>query len=94
MLNREQAANVEVLAGLGLDGLVGSNDQQHKVDAANPRQHVADKALMPGHIDESEAEFLAIWRIQFQMREADVDRDAATLFLFKSVGINTRKRLD
>ncbi len=52
--HREQAADVEVLASLRLDGFVGGNHQQHQVDAADAGQHVADEALVAGHIDEAD----------------------------------------
>ena len=48
----EEAADVEVLAGLGHDRLVGRHHQHHRVDAVGPRQHVAHEALVAGHVDE------------------------------------------
>ena len=51
----EQAADVEVLAGLRLDGFVGGDDEEHQVDAADAGEHVLDEALVAGDVDEAEA---------------------------------------
>ena len=50
----EQPADVEVLARLGHDRLVGGNHEHHQVDAACAGQHVPDEPLVPRHVDEGE----------------------------------------
>ena len=55
-LQAEHAADIEVLARLGLDGLVGRDHQQDNIDTADAGQHVANKALVAGHIDETDRE--------------------------------------
>ena len=87
--NAEEAADVEVLARLGLDGLVGGDDEEHQIDAADAGEHVLDEPLMAGHVDEAEAQRGR----ERQVREAEVDGDAAPLFLFEAVGVDAGERL-
>src|SRR5262249_36714441 len=92
----EQPANLKVLARLRLDGFVGGDHQQHQVDPANSGQHVADKALVAGDINESQAQLGSIFvaplhaagRVEFQVREAKINGDAAPLLFFQAVGID------
>ena len=51
---REQAADVEVLARLRHHALVGGDHQHHEVDAARARDHVADEALVARHVDDAD----------------------------------------
>ncbi len=90
----EQAADLEVLAGLRLDGFVGGDHQQHQVDAAHASQHVAHEALVPGNIHEAQAQRLAAGSGKLKVGEADVDGDAAALFLRQAVGVDAGQRLD
>ena len=69
--HRQQANNVEVLAGLRLDRLLGRDHQQHQVDAADTGQHVAHEALMPGNIDKSNTQGFARGRGQIEIGKAD-----------------------
>ena len=87
-LHGQQAADVEVLASLRLDGLVGGDHQQHQVDAADAGQHVADEALVAGNIDKADADRLARRAGQIQVGKADIDGDAAALFFFQAVGVD------
>ncbi len=87
-LDAEQPADLEVLARLRLHALVGRHDQQHGVDAARAGQHVADEALVTGHVDEGEL----ARRRPGTMREAEIDRDAARLFFLQPVGIDAGQR--
>ena len=82
-----------MFAGLRLDRFVGSNHQQHQINPADPSQHVAHKAFVPRHIDEPQPQSFAIGHGQVQIGKADVDRDAATLFFLKPVGIDAGQRL-
>ncbi len=91
-LHREHAANIEVLAGLGLDGFVGRNHQQHQIDAADSRQHVAHKALVAGNVHETHANWLALRAGEIEVGEADVDGDAAPLLLFQAIRVGAGKR--
>ncbi len=91
-LQAEHAADIEVLARLGLDGLVGRDHQQDNIDTADAGQHVANKALVAGHIDETDANGLAAGSDQIEVGEAEIDGDAAPLLLGQPVGIDAGKR--
>ena len=85
----QQAADVEVLAGLRLDGFVGRDHEQHQVDAAHAGQHVLDEALVARDVDEAQAQRGR----QLQVREPQVDGDAAPLFFLQPVGVDPGERL-
>ena len=46
----KQVQDVQVLARLRHHPLVGSDDEEGHVDAPRAGQHVADEALVPGHV--------------------------------------------
>ncbi len=48
------------------------------------RQHVFDKALVTGNVDEPNAQI-----IQLEIGKAEIDSDAATFFFRKTIGIDT-----
>src|SRR5215470_2821079 len=85
-LDPQQAADVEVFAGLRLDGLIRGNDQQHQIHSRRAREHVADKTFMAGNIHETKLDAAL-----FQEREAKIDRDSAALFFFQAVGVGAGK---
>ena len=84
--NAEQAADFEMFARLRLDGLVGGDDEQQQIDAACSGQHILDEALMPGDIDKA--------RRLREVREAQIDGNAAALFLFETIGIDAGEGAD
>ena len=86
----EQMQDVEVLLGLRHHAVVGGDDQQHEVDAVRAGEHVADEALVPGHVDD--AGRLAVADVE--VREAEVDRDAALALLLEPVGVDPGQRFD
>ena len=86
----EQAADIEMLAGLRLDGFVGGDHEEHEVDAADAGEHVLDEALVAGDIDEAQAQ----GGCEFEVREAEIDGDAAAFFFFQAVGVDAGERLD
>ena len=90
MFDTQQTAYIEVFASLGLDRFVGRYHQHHRVNAARPREHVLDKTLVARHIDKTDT--LAAG--QSDMREAEIDRNTACLFLGQTVGIDSRERAD
>ena len=57
----EQLDDGEVLARLRHDAVVGRDDQQHEVDAADAGEHVADEALVAGHVDDADAAARPAW---------------------------------
>ena len=84
----EHPHDLEVLAGLGHDRLVGRHDEENRVDAARAREHVADEALVARNVDEGHAH-----SIPLRVREAQVDRDAPPLLLGKAIGVDPRESL-
>ena len=91
--NRQQPTDVEMLARLRFYAFIGRDHQQDDVDAANAGQHVAHKALVPGHIDESQPQLLAGLGCQFQVGKTEIDGNAPPLLFFQPVGIDAGKRL-
>ena len=87
-LHAEQTKNVEVLAGLGLDGFVGRNHQQDEIDASDACQHVAHEALVAGDVDKAEVQRFAGRAQQVHVGEAQIDGDAAALFFLEPVRVN------
>ena len=55
-----------------------------------PGQHVLDEALVAGHVDEAQPQRGR----QLEVREAEVDGDAAALLFFQAVGIDAGQRFD
>ena len=86
-LHTQQLQNLEMLAGLRLDRLVGRDDQQHQIDAAHTGQHVAHKAFVPGNVNKPQLQFFAAGPGQLHVREAQINGDAAALLFFQSVGV-------
>ena len=86
----DKICDVEVLAGLRLDGFVGGDDQQHQVHASHACQHVLHEPLVAGDVNEPNAQPAA----KIEVGEPQVYGDAAPLFLFQAVGIHPRQRLD
>ena len=86
----EQAADVEVLAGLGHDALVRRDDEHHEVDAARARRHRADEPLVAGDVHDARHGAVG----QRQVREAELDRDPAPLLLAEPVGVDPGERAD
>ena len=82
--------HVEVLLGLRHHAVVGRHRQQHQVDAMCARQHVADKPLMAGNVHDAGAGGVG----QREVGEAQIDRDAALLFLLEPIGVLAGQRLD
>ena len=80
----EQPADVEVLAGLGHDPLVGRHHQQHEIDAARARRHGPDEALVAGHVDDARHRPAG----ERQVGEAELDGDPAPLLLGQPVGVD------
>ncbi len=84
--NSEQAANVEMLASLGHDGLVGGYDEKCEIDAAGAGEHVLDEPLMAGNVDDGETER----RGEIEMSETEIDGNATLFFFFEAVGVDAR----
>ena len=65
----ERVEELEVFERLGPGPVVGRHDEHRGVDLAGADQHVADEAVVPGHVDEVE-----LAPSEAQVGVADVDR--------------------
>ena len=83
-----------MFASLRLNPFIRRDHEQHQVDPAHARQHVAHKALVTGDVDETHANFAAIGCGEFEMGKSNVDGDAAPFFFCEAIGINARKSFD
>ena len=72
---------------LGLDALIGGDDQQPDVDRRNAGQQVGDVALVPWCIDHGEDVLVVL-----QCGESEVHRDSASLLLGMLIGIDAGQR--
>jgi len=79
---------------LRLNGFVGGDNHQHQIDSAHAGQHIANKTLVAGNVDEAEADFLAAGSREFQMREAEIDGNTASLLFFQTICINAGEGFD
>ena len=68
--------------------VVGGHDENREVDSTHARQHVADEPLVSGNVDEPENGPVA----KGQIREAEVDRNAARLLFGQPVGVDSGER--
>src|SRR3989442_13488466 len=73
-----------MLFGLRHQPLVGGDHQEGDVDPGGSGQHVADEALVAGHVYDARLHPVP----ERQGGEAKVDGDAATLLFFPAVGID------
>ncbi len=79
----EQTTDVEVLARLRHHTFVSSDHQREQIDTVRSGQHVFDEAFVTGNVDETEAQI-----VEFEIGKAEIDRDAASFFFRKAVGID------
>src|SRR3984893_18791650 len=81
---------VEMLLALRHHTVVGSDREQHQVDAVRASQHVADETLVAGDIDHAGARAVG----QGEVGEAQIDRNPALFLFFEAVGVLAGERLD
>ena len=79
----QQAEDVEVLAGLRHDRVVGRDDQHRQVEPRGPREHVPDESLVTRDVHQGQ-----VVPAQFHRGEAEVDRDSPLPFLGQTVGVD------
>ena len=89
-LHAEELHDLQVLARLGHHAVVGGDHQHDQVDPARPGGHVADEALVPGHVDDPYAPSIR----EREVREAQVDREAALLLLLEAIRVDPGQRAD
>ena len=87
--NSQQLANLEMFSRLWLDRFVSRNHQQHEIETAGPRQHVAHKSFMPRHVDKTDAHV-----IQLEKREADIQSNASAFLFLQAVRMGAGESLD
>ena len=69
--------------------VVGRDDEQHAVDAADAGEHRAYEFLMSGNVDKSDLQVVA-----HQMREAQINRYAPLVLFVPAVAVDPGDRLD
>src|SRR5688572_3901027 len=89
-LDAEQVNDVQVLFGLRHDAVVGGDGEKHQIDAVGSRQHVLDKALVAGHVDDAGRCSIG----QIEMGKTEIDGYAAFFFFFEPIGVRAGERLD
>jgi hypothetical protein len=85
----EQLADVEVLAGLGHDALVGGDDQDGQIHPAGTGGHGLHEALVAGHVHHPGNRSIG----QGEVGEAQLEGDAPPLLLRQPVGVDAGEGL-
>ena len=88
-LDSQQAADIEMLARLRLDGFVRGDHQEQHINTARARQHVADEALVPRHIYKTEAH-----PVFFQECKTQIDGDSPALLFGQTIWVRAGQRFD
>src|SRR6266478_5063272 len=79
-----------MLTSLGHHALVGRDDEEREIDAAHPRQHVLDEALVARHVHDLDGEAARL----LEEGEAEVNRYASRFLFGQTIGIRPGQRLD
>ena len=79
----------KMLARLRHHRIVGGDHQQRGIDARCAGHHGVNESFMPGNIDECEARAVVV-----EMRESQLDRDAAAFFLGQPIHRAAGQRMD
>lgn len=77
-----------MLARLRHDRVIGGYDQQGGIHTRGAGDHVVDETFVTGDVDQGEAAAIGV-----EMREAELDRDAASLLLREAVDGGAGQRL-
>ncbi|MEZ5831798.1 MAG: hypothetical protein R3D05_11515 [Dongiaceae bacterium] len=81
----KQIQDGKVLTGLRHDAVIGGHNQQHEIDAGRAGQHVVHELFMARHVDEADDPAIRPRPIG----KAEIEGDAARLFLRQAVGVDT-----
>jgi len=84
----EQAADGEMLFGLRLDTFFCGDGEENGIDAACACEHIADKELVSGNIDEADSQRGVVGRVRVEGGESQIDGDAAPLLFGQAVGVH------
>src|SRR3954451_13159867 len=76
-----------MFAGLRFNSFIRRDDQNNGVDSTGPGEHVFDKPLVPGYVDNSDVLLVR----EEQMSKSEFDRNAALLFFSKTIRIDARE---
>ena len=76
--------------GLRHDAVVGGDGEQHEIDAVRAGEHVLDKSLVAGHVDDARRSTVG----QIEMSKTEIDGDAALFFFLEPVGVGAGERFD
>ena len=82
-LHAEHAKDSQVLHRLGHDAVVGGHHEQGHVDAGGTGHHLAHEALVAGHVHHAHRAAAG----QLELGKAELDGDAAALFLLQAVRV-------
>ena len=75
--------DIQMLFALRHDAVVRRHREEHEIDAVGAGQHVFDKPLVTGNIDDACRRPVR----QVEVSESQIDRDAALFFFLQAVGI-------
>ena len=78
-----------MLARLRHHGIVGRNDEQRGIDSRCAGHHGVNESFMARNIDQREARAVVV-----EMRESQLDRDAAAFLLGQSIDGAAGQRVD
>ena len=68
--------------------IIGGDHEQRGIDARRPGNHRVNEPLMPGHVDQCKPAAVVV-----EMREAQLDRDAAAFLLGQSINRAAGQRM-
>ena len=86
--------NLKVFLGLGHPGVVGGDDEEGEVEGGDAGDHVVDEVGVAGDINDADLVGVIPFCREAEVGEAELDGDAAFLFLGESVGVNAGEGFD
>ena len=86
----EVAQDVEMLARLRHHAFVGRHHQQQHVHPSRAGQHVVQKPLVPGNVDDAGLQAV----VEHESRESEIERHAAQALFDPAVRVGSGQRRD
>src|SRR4051794_30000325 len=80
-----------MLLRLRLHALLGRNYQHDSIYTARPGEHVANEEFVAWHVDETELHLGAVIERYLGRGKTEIDSNAASLFFWKAIRINSRE---
>ena len=90
LLNSEKIQNIHVFSCLWHDSFIRCNYQKYQVHSDNSGNHIVDKFLMSGYIDDPRA----VSARQIKIGKPQIDRNSSALFFFPAVCISSGQCFD